>query len=309
VSAVADALARVVSSLGDVDGRWLAPALAMHLSNHVLRSIAWRNVLAAAYPRLRVPLLTVMAAYAVGVGLNAIIPGRGGDAAKIALVRTRVSDTSVATITSSMSVMVLFDLAAATMLVLALCLLGAVPFAPALPAPPAWASEQLALVVPLALLAGVLAVLVARRARGPLRRLWAQAQQGGAILRTPARYARRVALVQAGAWCCRIGVVFCLLAAFGLPASVASAALVMVLTGASTVVPLTPGGAGTQQVVLAYALSERATTAAILAFSVGMQAGITAVNAVLGIAAAMVAFRTLRPIAAARSVFALARSG
>jgi uncharacterized membrane protein YbhN (UPF0104 family) len=90
-----------------------------------------------------------------------------------------------------------------------------------------------------------------------------QAQQGGAILRTPGAYLRRVAVVQGGAWCCRIGVVFCLLAAFGLPASVSGAALVMILTGASTLVPLTPGGAGTQQVVLAYVLSERATTAAI----------------------------------------------
>jgi uncharacterized membrane protein YbhN (UPF0104 family) len=302
-------MASVVASLEGVDGRWLVPALGLHLANHALRSIAWRNVLAAAYRTKRVPLLTVASAYAVGVGLNAIIPGRGGDAAKIALIRSTVPGTKVATIASSMSVLVLFDLVAATILVLLLGLTGAVPLAPGLPAAPAWIGGHLALVPVVLLLLTGAGVALVRWARRPLARIWAQAQQGGAILRSPGAYARQAVLPQAIAWCCRIGVVFCLLAAFGLPASVSGAALVMIVTGASTLVPLTPGGAGTQQVLLAYALSERATTAAILAFSVGMQAGITAINAVLGIAAAMVAFRTVRPVAAARSVLALARAG
>ena len=83
----------------------------------------------------------------------------------------------------------------------------------------------------------------------------------------------------------------------------------MVLCGASTLVPLTPGGAGTQQVMLTYALSQVATAAAILSFSVGMQAGITAVNALLGLAAGMIAFRTVRPLRAMRSGLRLARAG
>jgi uncharacterized membrane protein YbhN (UPF0104 family) len=309
VSAVTDALASVFSSIGDVDGRWLAPALLLHLANHVLRSVAWRNVLAAAYPARRVPLLTVASAYAVGVGLNALLPGRGGDAAKVALLRGGLPGSSVATIASTMSVLVLFDLVAATLLVLALALGGAVPFAPSPPSAPGWLGDHLLLAAGALVAGACLLALVLRRLRRPLGRLWAQAQVGGAILRTPSAYVHRVALVQAGAWCCRIGVVFSLLAAFGLPASISGAALVMVLTGASTLVPLTPGGAGTQQVVLAYVLSERATTAAVLAFSVGMQAGITAVNAVLGVTAAMVAFRTLRPLSATRSMLRLARSG
>lgn len=67
----------------------------------------------------------------------------------------------------------------------------------------------------------------------------------------------------------------------------------MVLCGVSTLVPLTPGGAGTQQVMIAFALSEAAAASIVLSFSIGMQAGITAVNALLGLVAAMVAFRTL----------------
>ena len=123
----------VAAHFAQLDGRLIALALALHVSNHFLRSLAWRNVLAAAYPAIRIPLLGVASAYALGVALNALLPARGGDAVKIALVRARIQESSVATIASSMSVVVLFDMAAATLLVLAVCLTGSLPFAPALP--------------------------------------------------------------------------------------------------------------------------------------------------------------------------------
>jgi uncharacterized membrane protein YbhN (UPF0104 family) len=290
----------VMARFSEVDGRLLVAALLLHVANHALRSIAWRNVLAAAYPATRVPVLGVASAYAVGVALNAVIPGRGGDAAKVALVRFGIGGSNVATIASTMSVVVLFDLAAATVLLLGVAATGAIPFAPQL--------DRLPLVGAGLLVAVGLVALAGRRVRPALRRLWAAAQQGGAILRTPGRYARRVAVVQAGAWTCRIAVVYLLMAAFGLPATVPDAAVVMVLCGASTLIPVTPGGAGTQQVMLTFALSEVATAAAVLSFSIGMQAGITAANALLGLVAGMVAFRTLHPLAAIRAGIRLARA-
>ena len=153
-----------------------------------------------------------------------------------------------------MSVIVLFDMVAATLLVLVVCLTGAVPFAPSLPAPSAVALLAVVLVV----LVVVVGALAAPRLASRLRTLRHRIAQGGAILRTPRRYARQVVLVQAGAWTCRIAVVFFLLAAFRLPASVPTAGLVMVVAGLSTLVPLTPGGAGTQQAMLAYALRRTA---------------------------------------------------
>lgn len=295
---------------GTVDVRFALIALAFHLANHVLRSVAWRNVLAAAYPESRVPLLDVLAAYASGVALNAVLPGRGGDAVKVALVRGRLEGSSVPTIVSTMAVVTLFDAVAATVLVLAVCAAGLMPFTPSLPAfadPGSWTLLQGAIA------AGVvgavaLALRFGRRRLVPwLRGVWQRVEQGGAVLRTPRRYATGVAAVQAGAWCCRIAVVFFLLAAFGLPASIPTAGLVMVVAGLSTLVPLTPGGAGTQQVMLAYTLQATASAAAIVSFSVGMQVGVTLVNALLGLAGAMVAFRTLRPIAAVRGGLRLAR--
>jgi uncharacterized membrane protein YbhN (UPF0104 family) len=297
VSSLWDSAQAVAARFGEVDGRLLAAALALHVANHGLRSLAWRNVLAAAYPSTRVPYLGVASAYAVGVALNAVVPGRGGDAAKVALVRFGIGGSSIATIASTMSVVVLFDLVAATLLLLGVAATGAIPFAPQL--------GKLPLVLGGA---AVVALLTMRWFRPALRRLWAAAKQGGAILRTPCRYARSVAAVQAGAWACRIAVVYLLMAAFGLPATVTGAAVVMVLCGASTLVPLTPGGAGTQQVMVTFALSEAATAAAVLSFSIGMQAGITAINALLGVLAGMVAFRTLHPVAAIRAGVQLARA-
>jgi uncharacterized membrane protein YbhN (UPF0104 family) len=304
--AVLGAVADVGQRLGRVDLRLALVALAFHLANHALRSVAWRNVLAAAYPSRRVRLLDVGAAYAIGVALNGVIPGRGGDAVKVALLRLRVPESRVATVAASMSVVVLFDTIAATLLVLVVCATGALPFAAPSPGLAiAWLQSHAVIAAGLGLALGAVATLLVRRLSRQLRTLAHATAQGGAILRTPRRYARDVVLVQAGAWGCRIAVVFFLLAAFGLPASLPTAALVMVASGLSTVVPLTPGGTGTQQVLLTYALAQTASAAASISFSVGMQAGITAVNAVLGVAAAMVAFRTLRPLTALRSGLAL----
>jgi uncharacterized membrane protein YbhN (UPF0104 family) len=302
MSALLDRGGEVLARFGDLDGRLVAGALALHVANHGLRSLAWRNVLASAYPARRIPFLVVMSAYALGVALNAVLPARGGDAVKIAVVRARVEGSKVATIAASMSVITLFDLVAATVLVLGVCLTGSLAVAPQPP--------ELGAATWVGLAAVVLAVAGAGIAlgRARLRALWSDVRVGGAILRTPSRYAVGVALVQAGAWLCRIGVVLCLLAAFGLHADPLVAATVMVLCGVSTLVPLTPGGAGTQQVMLAYALSQTATATAIVSFSIGMQAGITAVNALLGLAGAMLAFRTLCPMAAARSALRLARA-
>jgi uncharacterized membrane protein YbhN (UPF0104 family) len=291
--AVLAAMRAAGERLAEVDPRLALAALALHVSNHLLRSAAWRGVLAAAYPDRRVPLMRVAAAYASGVALNAVTPARGGDAVKVGLARAAIPGSSVATI------------------VLAVGLSGAMPLAPSTPAVaavPGWIAGHALLSVVVAGAAAVVVRVVALALRTRLRTLWDRVRQGGVILRAPRRYLRTVVLPQSCAWCCRVGVVVCLLAAFGLPASVPVACVVMVLTGASTVVPLTPGGAGTQQVVLAFALSQTASAAAVVSFSVGMQAGVTAVNGLLGLVAAMAMFRTLRPVAAVRAGLGAARA-
>ncbi len=278
--------------LANIDPRWVALALALQLGNLGLRAVAWRAVIAAAYPRERIRLRDVGAAYAAGVALNAYTPARGGEALKIALLRLRIPGSSVPTLAATSSVILLFDaLMGATLLGLAWSL-GAVP---ALPHPSLPLIGGAAAVVAIAAVALVLAP-----------RLRARLKQGTAILKTPRLYFRQVVPAQLGAWGCRVGVAFALLAAFGLPATVPLAALVVVAGGLSTLVPATPGGAGTQQVLVVYALQQTAAAASSLTFSIGMQVGVTAVNTLVGLAGLALIAGAVRP-AALRATIRAAR--
>ena len=199
---------------------WPLLALLLHVANHVLRSLAWRNVVAAAYPDRRVPLLPIAAAYAAGVALNAVAPARGGDAAKVALVRAAIPGSSVPTIAATISVLVALRPGRRRR-----C--------------SCWSSRPPGS-VPVHLPSrgrGIAARWPGVARRSParagcrrsrhrrLRALWARLRQGGAILRTPGRYLppgrarRRPARGAAGsASCCACW------PAFGLPASVPLAA-------------------------------------------------------------------------------------
>jgi uncharacterized membrane protein YbhN (UPF0104 family) len=182
------------------------------------------------------------------------------------------------------------------------CALWATGVMPALPAPPGPIAIELAVAGVAA--AAVVVAAVYRLRPDVVRRLACRAAQGLTILRQPGRYVCTVLPFQIAAWWCRIGVVFLVLGAFGIEASLATAALVVVLNGASTLVPV-PGGAGTQQVLAAYALQGAVSAAAAVSFSLGMQVGITLVNTTVGIVALMLLFRTVRPVGAVRSARAL----
>lgn len=277
-----ETLGALSAGFSALDGRWLGVALAFHLANLACRALAWRAILAAAYPSARIRLVDVGAAYAAGVAANAYLPARGGEALKIALVRLRVPGSTVAGVGASGGVVLAFDALVAAALVGSAWALGFLPTFPA-PSPVALGAAGAALAV---------AVLLA----AALPRLRAAAVQGVAILRTPGLYLRRVVPLQAAAWACRIGVVFAMLAAFGVPASIPAAGLVVVAGGLSTAVP-TPGGVGTQQLLVVLALHHVATAASALSFSVGMQVGVTLTNTLLGLLALSLYFRTLRPAA------------
>jgi len=266
-----------------LDARWILVALAFQLGNLGCRAVAWRGVLAAAYPDARIRLPDVGAAYAAGVAANAYLPARGGEAVKIALVRLRIPGSTVAGVGASNGVILLFDTAVGASLLTLAWTLGLVP---ALPRPS-----------PLTVAGAAAAVAVAAIVVAAVPRLRANLRQGVSILASPRRYLRRVVPYQAGAWACRIGVAFAMLAAFGVPATVPIAGLVVVASGMSTLVPATPGGAGTQQLLIVVALQQVASAASALSFSIGMQVGITLVNTIVGLVAIMLVFGTVRPTA------------
>ena len=286
------------------DPRLALIALSFHLANIGLRSLAWRNVLRAAYPDRRVSLPGIAGAYAAGMASNSFLPARGGDLVKIGLARTRIHDSSVPTIASSMAVLSGFDALTGAAIILVLAAFGLVPVPPGLPALPGVLALPAAHPVLATVALGAVAIVglfAGHRFAPRLRGLWQNLRRGVQILRSPRRYATEVVPVQLAAWSCRLGAAYFLLAALNVPASLSAAAIVVVVGGLATLVP-TPGGVGTQQVLLAYLLHTTASTATIVSFSVGMQATITSLNLLVGLTAAMLMMRTLRPAAAIRAL-------
>lgn len=293
-----DALEAAGERVAALDGRFLLVALALQLGSLGLRAVVWRNVLAAAYPDRRVPLASVAGSYAVGVALNAFLPARGGEIVKLALVRSRIHGSTIPTVASTLSVVLLLDALLGGVLLLVLVALGVAPIPPI----PSIG------ILPIAGAGALLAVgcVAFRFCPRPARSFLAHVAQGAAVLKTPGRYLRTVAPFQLAAWSCRIGVSFFVLYAFGIHAGIAAAALVVVLNGLATVVPV-PGGVGTQQVLAAYALRGLVPLAGAVSFSIGMQVGVTTVNTLVGLTALMLMFRTMRPLGALRSGLGLAR--
>jgi uncharacterized membrane protein YbhN (UPF0104 family) len=301
-SALASALSGVVDRIEGLDTRFIVPALVLQLATLGLRAVAWRNILTAAYRR-PIPVFSVTCAYVAGAALNGFIPARGGEAAKVALVRARIPGSSVPTIAGSLSVVCLLDGVISGSLVGILWATGAVP---SLALPPLPDPHQLVTVLAAAVAVGALFVAFAStRCSFRLRPLLSSIGAGLVVLRSPRAFFSGVLPLLLGAWTCRIAVVYLALHAFQIHAGVTTAALVAVLSGASAAVPV-PGGGGSQQVFATYALRGSVSTAGAMSFSFGMQVGVTALNTVAGLVAAMVMFRTLRPLAALRSVRARA---
>lgn len=281
--------------IGALDGRFLAPALAVQLGTLALKATAWRNVLAAAHPGRDIPLGRIVCAYVTGAALNAFAPARGGDAAKVVLARAQIPGSSVPTVTGSLAALAALDAVIGFCVVTTLWATGVAPSVP-LPTIPLGTPALVAAAGALALV-----VLAARRfGLGPVRRLVCGLARGFAVVRMPRRYALTVLPLQLAAWGCRVAVVWLVLSAFRIDAGLPTAALVVTLSGVSTAVPV-PGGAGTQQVLAAYALTGVTSAAGAVSFSLGLQAGVTAVNTTIGLLGAMLLFGTVRPHHALRT--------
>ncbi len=110
---IIDAAGTFVHNLAEVHWLPLGIALGCHTARLLARTPAWRNILRASYPELTITRRTVTGAYLAGVGVNAIIPARGGDLLKLYLVRHRVEETHYPTLGATLLVETLFDMVVA----------------------------------------------------------------------------------------------------------------------------------------------------------------------------------------------------
>ena len=274
-------------------------AICCHLLKLACTSRAWRNVLAAAYPDRDVPWRGILGAYVSGVGVNAIIPVRGGDVVRIFLAHRAIPGSSYTTVVSSTAVLTFVDIAFALSVFVFALTQGVLPSLDALSRLRAfdysWAVED-GVIRPGALIALVVVV-----GGGGLllhhfwERLRARVAQAFAVLDPPTRYLRTVVVWQLADWGLRFATIWFFLGAFGIHQSIRNVLLAQAATSLAGLVPATPGGIGTEQALLVYAFrGADVARSTLLAFSVGMKLTLTVVNVIVGFTAIFLILGTVR---------------
>jgi len=269
-------------------------ALGLAIVAHVLKTMctsrAWRNTIAAAYPEEPVPWRGIWAAYLAGVGVNAVVPARAGDAVRLYLTHRAVPGSTYTTLASTMLVLSFFDMGMALVIFAYALTLGVLPAVGSLGKLPGFdfgffvANPEFSFVLLLVLaIFGVVGFFWLRLHVAEFKE---RVRQGFAILSDRARYLREVALWQAGDWLLRFVAIWFFLDAFGIEQSIRNVLLVQVTQSLATLVPISPGGIGTEQAFIVYVFNGTGIgRATLLAFSVGMKLTLITTNVILGFTA------------------------
>jgi uncharacterized membrane protein YbhN (UPF0104 family) len=276
----------------------LAIALAFYFTNLLLRATAWRNILCAAAPGVRVRWRSVAGAYLSGVGVNAIVPARGGDLMKVYLVHRTMPETAYTTIVSSLLAETAFDAVVGTILIGIALATGLLPLGTDIVSRvnafewSLFAEHGRAFLLFLAVVLIAVGVFLGW-IEHHVTMFWDRVRHGLAILMEPRRYLREVVSFQAVGWCCRAGAMYFFLQAFHIPAGVWDGVMALSANSVATLMPITPGGVGPQQALLVYMFDGVASRTAVLSFSVGMQVAITVTTGVAGAVCVAIMLRRL----------------
>jgi uncharacterized membrane protein YbhN (UPF0104 family) len=216
----------------------------------VFAAISYYGILGAAYPD-EVSFMPILTAYAVGVAMNGFLPANIGTFVTLFLFVAIIPSCKFAGAFAAYLVQKIFFTIAGTFVYLYLFLsvpgsfdqnLGNITDHP---------------VTAILIVAGgiFLIVLVGRIFWKQVKKLWAQAKQGGVILSQPKRYFTRVFCPSFLSWLCKLLVVAIFLAAFAIPVTFESIMWVVGSGSLANVVSVTPGAVGITQATNALALS------------------------------------------------------
>jgi uncharacterized protein (TIRG00374 family) len=251
---------------------WVAVAIAINLASIVARSIAWKLVIDQALPRPSPRFRLVFSAFCVGLLANAVLPGRIGELARVAVLTRRMDRKrrSWATLVGTVVAHRMFDLIPIVLLVLYVLVTAKIP---------AWAYSIIVAVVSIGAALFIFAFLSARtvgRARlhglGTVRRVIAMAREGLAVMHRPVP-ATGAIFFQLLGWLAQLFAVYTAMRAFDIHEAVPAAALVLLVMNVATIIPLWPGNVGAVQVAIAIPLvSYGVAYANGIAFGFGLQA-------------------------------------
>lgn len=277
-------------------------ALTLKLSEVALNAFAWTISLRAAFPEDRITFRQVFGAVQGGVGITSVIPPKFANVLLLGFYRAAFPDQPLTTVLAARAVQGTPSVLLGTaMLLLFGVMTAGVGQGGLLGSLVRLYTEQTALAIVATVVVVALIVFIVRRFREWARAVGAQVALGGAILRTPRRYALLVAAPTLLAFVLRWSVTGTLLAAFGIPLSWESLVRVNVSHGLARTVQVMPGGIGTTQAFDIVALQGVAPVEVIAAYSLSQSAILLVFNVVCGLLALTWAFgwerttRLLRP--------------
>jgi len=263
-------------SVGDaftvVSWRWVIAAIGLNLVSVVLRAVAWEVAIRQAMPppHPRYPL--VFSAFSVGLFANAVLPGRIGELARVAVLTRKLGNRegAWANLVGSVFAHRVFDLVPALALIVWVLATARIP---------QWALTSLVIFVCIGFVLLTFAIASARRYHvlpldglSSFRTLVARARQGLGVMRAPVPALLAVSF-QFGGWLAQLVAVYAAMLAFHIHQPLAAAGLVLLLMNVATIFPFWPGNVGLLQAAIALPLvSYGVAYARGIAFGFGLQA-------------------------------------
>jgi uncharacterized membrane protein YbhN (UPF0104 family) len=291
------AIGLIADRAASVDLRWLALGTVLYFVSQAVRTRGWYTILRAAYPDATgLRASDVMRAYLAGAGINAIVPARGGDVVKLAMVHRRIEGSRYATLAATFVPDALCEAAFGAALVVWALAYGFLPVPTANGELPA---VDVSLLVNHPIASALVAAGVVALGWLLVRVMRAQLRQGMAIFCTPRRFVTGVVSWQALGRLVRLGSLAAFMAAFQLPVTLATVVLVMAAQGGGRILPLAPASVGLRLAMLSYGFVEvtghPVDIAAITAFSFGVGAVLGLTGLVLALTIVAREFGTLSP--------------
>jgi uncharacterized membrane protein YbhN (UPF0104 family) len=265
-------LASIGSAFSAVRWQWVVVAIALNLLSVIVRALAWTTVIHSAMepPYPRAPL--VFSAFSVGLFANAVLPGRIGELARVAVLTRKLPGRrgAWATLVGTVFAHRVFDIVPVLLLILYVVLAASIPTS---------ARASLLAVIAIGVALFGFAFVTARRPTlisveglSPVRRLLAMGRAGLGVMRSPVGTAGAI-FFQICGWTCQIFAVYTAMRAFDIHSPLAAAGVVLLLMNVVTIFPFWPGNVGLVQVAIASALVGYGVSYSVgVAYGFGLQA-------------------------------------
>jgi uncharacterized membrane protein YbhN (UPF0104 family) len=266
-------------TLTQISVKYLVPALVLQTLQTLFTAVAWLAILRYAYPDSGIPARQVIACYATSVALNTFLPANLGTLVMLIMFTAIIVGATFAGVFAGYLVeKIFFTVIGAVVYVYLFASVGGsfdIKFGWVSAHP--WATAIIAVGVVL----GV--VILCRLAWRWLKKLWAQAKQGGKILADWKAYFGRVFFPEFLSWCCKLGVIALFLAAYGIPVSFHTVMRIVGGNSIANVASVTPGGVGVNQAFNVASLNGVTDATTATAYSVAQQLVTTAWNIVFAV--------------------------